>query len=255
MKHFCFLLFFIGFFSLAEEDVLDVPVSSTDTAVDIQVAVPEEQKPSQIEALPPAEEQKPSQAEAIPLAEEQKPSQIEIAEDAPLPQEELKTVESLNLEETVPKESVLAEESEEVKSLRLKIKAYTPDYKYTGEGKKDPFSKPGALKDVTTIPEERLHPVEQDSIDNIQLRAIIWGRDGVIPRALFETRNKTYTLTKNDRIGQEGALIARIETNRVWTMKPVTDPATGQVRFEPYEKTLQTSGGSSAKGTELFYER
>ena len=250
MNYFWFLLFFIGIFSLAEEDVLDVPESSTDTAVDIQVAVPsgEEQKPSQAEAV-----------EDVPSVGEQKPSQAEVMEDVPssdgLPQEELKTVESLDSEETEPKESALAKESEDVKSLRLKIKAYTPDYKYTGEGKKDPFSKPGALKDVTTLPEERLHPVEQDSIDNIKLRAIIWGRDGVIPRALFETQNKTYTLTKNDRIGQEGALIARIETNRVWTMKPVTDPTTGQVRFEPYEKTLQTSGGASAAGTELFYER
>ena len=236
MNHFCFLLFFIGFFSLAEEGVLDVPESSTDTAVDIQVTVP------------PLEEQKTSQAEVVEIT----------TEDVPSPdssKEELQTAEPVNSEKTVQEKSVLAEESEEVKSLRLKIKAYTPDYKYTGEGKKDPFSKPGALKDVTTIPEERLHPVEQDSIDNIKLRAIIWGRDGVVPRALFETQNKTYTLTKNDRIGQEGALIARIETNRVWTMKPVTDSATGQVRFEPYEKTLQTSGSSSSAGTELFYER
>lgn len=252
MNNFCFLLFFIGFFSFAEEGVLDVPESSTDTAVDIQVPLAEEQKPSQAEATEdvlPVEEKKPSQAEeAVEVTAEEAPS-------PDLPQKELKTLESVNSEKTEPKIPALAEESEEVKSLRLKIKAYTPDYKYTGEGKKDPFSKPGALKDVTTLPEERLHPVEQDSIDNIKLRAIIWGRDGVIPRALFETQNKTYTLTKNDRIGQEGALIARIETNRVWTMKPVTDPATGQVRFEPYEKTLQTSGGASAAGTELFYER
>ena len=64
---------------------------------------------------------------------------------------------------------------------------------------------------------------------------------------------KLTLLTENDRIGQEGALIARIETDRIWAMKPVTDPATGLVKFEPYEKTLNTSGAT--KGTELFYER
>lgn len=240
MKLIHFLLFFMGFFSFAEDDVLDVPESSTSAVVDIQVDVS-------------AGEQEPFQAEAQEVVPEGSAPAAEALE------EDLQTNEPSAPQEVVQEEKleqpVQEGESEEIKSLKLKIKAYTPDYKYTGEGKKDPFSKPGALKDITTLPEERLHPVEQDSIDNIRLKAIIWGRDGVVPRALFEIQNKTYTLTKNDRIGQEGALIARIETSRVWAMKPVTDPATGQVRFEPYEKTLKTSSGPSAKETELFYER
>lgn len=231
----------IGFFSFAEDDppVLDVPESSTDASVDIQVA-----SPSIEEEKLPAD---PTQTEAL-LDDNTPPTSVEDAE--PVPEEG--AVQTAEGEEV---EFVQEEESEEVKSLRLKIRAYTPDYKYTFEGKKDPFSKPGALKDIKTLPEDRLHPVEQDSIDNIRLRAIIWGRDGVIPRALFETKNKTYTLTENDRIGQEGALIARIETDRVWTMKPVTDPATGLVKFEPYEKTLNAPRKGAVKGTELFYER
>jgi len=221
----------------------------TDVAVDIQV-------PPSTEKLPPdtAEAEVLSDDNASPVktegvGETPKRTQGELGQEEDMQEGSLK-------EAGQAEEVVQGKESEQVKALRLKIKAYTPDYKYTAEDKKDPFSKPGALKDVTTLPEDRLHPVEQDSIDNIQLKAIIWGRDGVIPRALFEIQNKTYTLTENDRIGQEGALIARIETDRVWTMKPVTDPTTGLVRFEPYEKTLSSAGGGSdAKGTELFYER
>lgn len=215
--------------------MLDVPESAIDTAVDIQISTEESSDN-------PAEPGESPEEESVQTAEE-------AVED--VEQEEVVEEENIKQAETAPDE-----ESEEVKSLKLKIKAYTPDYKYTLEDKKDPFSKPGALKDLTTSPEDRLHPVEQDSIDNIQLKAIIWGRDGVIPRALFEVQNKTYTLTENDRIGQEGALIARIETDRIWAMKPVTDPASGLVRFEPYEKILSPAGaGSATKETELFYER
>ena len=230
-----FSLLFIGFFSLSEENqpVLDVPESSTDTAVDIQV-------PSATDELPPNVEG----------------AEVLLDDNPPVKLEEVKENLGQTTGEVVEQTEVVQEEgSEEVKTLRLKIKAYTPDYKYTAEDKKDPFSKPGALKDMTTLPEDRLHPVEQDSIDNIQLRAIIWGQDGVVPRALFETQNKTYTLTENDRLGQEGALIARIETDRIWAMKPVTDPATGLIRFEPYEKALSTASSGATKGTELFYER
>ena len=252
---FLFLLFSV-FFSFSEENqpVLDVPESSTDTAVDIQV-------PSSID------EPSPSTAEAEVLLDNAPPVKLEEVEGLEVKEELVQTAEEVGQEqeEDVQEEELKEVEQAEVvqegefeddvKALQLKIRAYTPDYKYTGEDKKDPFSKPGALKDVTTVLEDRLHPVEQDSIDNIQLKAIIWGRDGVIPRALFETQNKTYTLTENDRIGQEGALIARIETDRIWAMKPVTDPATGLIRFEPYEKTLSTASSGGTKGTELFYER
>ncbi|MDE0151293.1 MAG: hypothetical protein OXK80_02195 [Bdellovibrionales bacterium] len=245
------ILLFSTCFSLSEDNqpVLDVPESSTDTAVDIQVPSPTGQLP-------------PGTAEAEVLLDNAPPTKLDTVEGLEVTEGVVQTAEEAEQpkdtqEEVEQAEAVPAgEESEEVRALRLKIRAYTPDYKYTIEDKKDPFSKPGALKDITTLPEDRLHPVEQASIDNIQLRAIIWGRDGVVPRALFEVQNKTYTLTENDRLGQEGALIARIETDRIWAMKPVTDPATGLVRFEPYEKTLSTAAaGSAAKGMELFYER
>ena len=257
MKHFHFLLFVIGFFSFAQEDspLLDVPESTTDTAVDIQVvSPPAEQKPPSIsDQTPSAELEEAKELQATEVQEDPLVQEAVQAESEEIEQVEAAGAESEEVEQVEAVQQQVGE-SEEVKALKLKIKAYTPDYKYTIEDKKDPFSKPGALKDLTTVPEERLHPIEQDSIDNIKLKAIIWGRDGVIPRALFEIQNKTYTLTENDRIGQEGALIARIDMDRVWTMKPVTDPSTGLVKFEPYEKTLKTVS-TSAAGTELFYER
>lgn len=245
-RFYLFLILLLSmFFSLSEENqpVLDVPESSADTAVDIQIP-------------PPTGELPPGTAEAEVLLDNAPPAKLDTVEGLKVTEELVQKTETAEQTEDVQEEVEEVGQAEELRALRLKIRAYTPDYKYTIEDKKDPFSKPGALKDVTTLPEDRLHPVEQASIDNIQLRAIIWGRDGVVPRALFEVQNKTYTLTENDRLGQEGALIARIETDRIWAMKPVTDPATGLVRFEPYEKTLSTvAAGGAAKGMELFYER
>ena len=243
---FCLLPYlFFSFFSFSEENqpVLDVPESSEEAVVNVPTNTPPAEEAVNAQAEKPVNTQaeKPVEETAVSAQTDSPP-----AEQPPEEDEDLSAV----LEED---ENVTEDLDENVRTLKLKIKAYTPNYKYTVEDKKDPFSKPGALKDVTTLPEDRLHPVEQESIDNIQLRAIIWGRDGVVPRALFETKNRTYTLTENDRIGQEGALIARIETHRIWAMKPVTDPSTGLVSFEPYEKTLSPSG--QKQGMELFYER
>ncbi len=267
MSRFCFFLFLIfGFFSFSEEEgpSLEIPEAPSSSAVDIQV-------PEAVESAPPEEPSEQAEAEsAAPseeVLEEPPPAEEALAETDDSAEEALETDESSeealaetggSSEEALETDEPSEEQAQtlppdEDSDLKLKIKSYIPEYKYTVEDKKDPFSKPGALKDVTTLPEDRLHPVEQESIDNIQLKAILWGKDGVVPRALVETKNKTYTLTENDRIGQEGALIARIEMNRIWAMKPVTDPSTGLLSFEPYEKTL--SAKSNKQEAELFYER
>ena len=172
--------------------------------------------------------------------EEEDPSSEETAEnpDSPSPEE-------------APQEQLSQESSETL----IEIKTLSPPYIYDPLDKKDPFSKPGALKTVETDPKERIHPVEQESIENIQLRAIIWGKDGITPRALFETQDKkAYTLTQNDRLGSESALIYKIESDRVWAMKPFVDPTTGLTGFEPYEKTLRQVGSEANTGG-FFYER
>ena len=143
--------------------------------------------------------------------------------------------------------------------LRIKIKSYLTPYKYDPSGqKRDPFDPPGQIGGVIveTPEDERLHPIERDDLDNIRLKAIISGpHENVIPRALFETSGKTYTLTKNDRIGKEGALIFRIESDRVWLMKPFADPGTGVVGYEPEEKILGYGSSQQQQNKGLFYER
>ena len=164
--------------------------------------------------------------------------------------------------EEVVSEEVVSENSKDPsqkdESLRIKIKSFLIPYKYDPSGQaRDPFDPPGQLSEITFItPEdERLHPIEKDDLENIQLRAIISGQhENVIPRALFETSDKkTYTLTKNDRLGREGALIFRIEADRVWLMKPFADPGTGIVGYEPEEKILGYTP-KQKKGS-LYYER
>lgn len=137
--------------------------------------------------------------------------------------------------------------SEEIK---LKVKSFLHPYIYDPEKKKDPFQKPETLKEWEKVKiEDRFHPVENESIDAIKLRAIIWGKDNVIPRALFETSDgKSYTLTKNDRLGDEGSIIYRIDMDRILVMRPYFDPNTGLKAFEPYEKRLK-----SEKSEDNFY--
>ena len=139
--------------------------------------------------------------------------------------------------------------------ILLEIKSLVPSYKYNPSDKENPFTPPGQVgeQDLETPEKDRLHPVEEDEWDNIELKAIIWGKDEqVIPRALFQTSDKkTYTLTKNDRIGKERSLIFRIDSNKVWAMKPFIDPGTGVVGYEPHEKKLD----SEKKDGNLYYER
>ena len=139
--------------------------------------------------------------------------------------------------------------------LQLKIKSSLSPYIYDPSNKKNPFSKPKALEfeAIETDPKNRLHPVEFESLNNLKLRAIIQGGGNIVPRALFETANRqTYTLTKNDRVGMEGAVIHRIDSDRVWVMKPFIDPNTGQKGFEPiiieFSKERKSTGN-------FYYER
>ena len=139
--------------------------------------------------------------------------------------------------------------------IQLKIKSGLSPYIYDPSNKKNPFSKPKALefKAIETDPKNRLHPVEFESLNSLKLRAIIQGEGGITPRALFETADRqTYTLTKNDRLGMEGAVIHRIDSDRVWAMKPFIDPNTGQRGFEPtmieFTKERKNTG-------DFYYER
>ena len=201
------------------------------------------------------------QQKAPPLPSIEDPSEPVAAEN---PQEENTTVNSEEkappLAESQEAEPPLQEEesfSNVDGEVETKIKQYIPVYKYDPVNKKDPFSQPGGLgiKSLVTDPKERLHPVEFQNIDDLKLRAIIWSRDGIIPRALFETADtKTYTLTKNDRVGQERAVIFRIDTDRVWLMKPFIDPNTGKTGYEPVEKKL-SQVEARERQKKFFFER
>ncbi len=150
--------------------------------------------------------------------------------------------------------------SQKDQEMLLEIKSLIPVYRYSPSEKEDPFSPPGqiGMVDLETKEKDVLHPVERDNLENIQLRAIIWGQnDEVVPRALFETTDQqTYTLTKNDRLGKERALIFKIETDRVWIMKPFVDPGTGVIGYEPDQKVLGDSNQQQQqKGGNLYYEK
>ena len=128
-----------------------------------------------------------------------------------------------------------------------RIKQLIPIYTYDPLFRKDPFTQPKE-SDIPT--EAGIHPIEDENIDDLKLKAIIWSRDGVIPRALFETKSgKTYTLSKNDRL-KGGAVIYRVDTNRVWYMQPFVDPTTKQLGYKPNDIAL-----SSQQKEELWYER
>ena len=128
-----------------------------------------------------------------------------------------------------------------------RIKQLIPVYTYDPLFRKDPFSQP---KESDIPPEIGIHPIEDENVDDLKLKAIIWSRDGIIPRALFETKSgKTYTLSKNDRL-KGGSIIYRVDTNRVWYMQPFVDPTTKQLGYKPNDIAL-----SSQEGEELWYER
>ena len=167
----------------------------------------------------------------------------------PLPQdlvEEGETVDDL----ASPVENV----SDPDADLELEIKQRIKSYTYDPILRKDPFTKPGVLDTTLSVsPEETIHPVEEESIESLKLKAIIWSSDGVIPRALFETsKGRSYTLSKNDRIGSQGSIIYRIDTNRVWFMKPFIDPVSKQLGYRPNEISLEREKNVSE---ELWYER
>ncbi len=189
--------------------------------------------PSLESALPP-EGESPSPK---PVPSNLSPSSEEVATD------------TLSIEQS-PDEQV-SQESD----IEFKIKSFIPPYIYDPSRKKDPFLKPEEAKErsvsVESDPKERLHPVEFESIDDIKLRAILWSQDGVVPRVLLETSdNKTYTLTKNDRIGTEKAIIYRIDQDRIWAMRPFIDPG-GGTGYRPYEKRMSSRNEKSS----LIFER
>ena len=186
----------------------------------------ENQPQQKIAQTPP-----PQQQEGEPQAEvKQGESQAEVKQGEPQTEAQNETETTKSGEEKAP--------SDLSKDIQLKIKSYIPPYIYDPTYKKDPFSKPDQLveQELKTAEEDRLHPVEDESIDQIKLRAIMWGKDHVVPRALFETSDgKAYTLTKNDRLGEEGSIIYRIDPDRILVMQPFFDPNTGNKAFKPLD--------------------
>ena len=162
--------------------------------------------------------------------------------------------ESLSPEELSKLNEIPDEEPQVQERLRELKKKWIPTFDYDPLGRADPFTKPGKVEDVLELPqEEAIHPIENQDIGSIRLKAILWSNDeGVIPRALFEAGGKHYTLSKYDRIGNSGAIIARIDTNRVWYMVPFMDPSTKQVQYKPDTKRLLKDKSQSASGHLLF---
>lgn len=140
----------------------------------------------------------------------------------------------------------------------IRVKSLAP-YIYDPINKADPFARPtGTLAlSADSKPEDRLHPIEDESFDTLTLKAILWsnGNDGRNSKVLVEAKNQTYTFAENDRLGKERALIYRIDQDRIWTMKPYIDPNTGIEGYRPESKRLALSRDTNTNQSELIYER
>lgn len=230
-----------------------------------------QEKGSQVQALPPApgqESENPQQApqnqvQTPPSAPSQDPLQLDVKLDSnsktqeggagSLPQELAEDADSAEKADVLDSAPALPSNDPDA-DLKLQIKQRIKSYTYDPILRKDPFAKPGGLETTVDVsPEEAIHPVEEENIENLRLKAIIWSNDGVIPRALFETaKGNSYTLSKNDRIGNQGSIIYRVDTNRVWYMKPFIDPVTKQLGYKPNGISLEKEKKVSE---ELWYER
>ena len=239
-----FFLFFslsiLGSFTFAQEPVSD------STEIDFET-----QKISEVSGE--------LELEQVVATEGLEESSEEESENSSSVSNEVNEADEINFDEsleTVDEPEAIVKSNKEDQEMLLQIKSLIPKYKYnpSDQGDQDPFTPPTQLEGIATSEKDILHPVEKDSFDNIQLRAIIWARnEDAVPRALFETTDqKTYTLTKNDRLGKERALIFKIETNRVWVMKPFIDPGTGAIGYQPKEKTLDDK---KQKDGSLYYEK
>ena len=145
--------------------------------------------------------------------------------------------------------------SQEDLEIQLKIKERVSTYEYDPILREDPFAQPG-IEDIPDFLGEKIHPLEEENMDSLKLKGIIWSNDGVIPRALVEAGGQTYTVSKNDRIGKQGAVIHRIDRNVVWYMKPTRPPGTEQIRYQPERLPLDGSESSNdQKEGGLWYER
>ena len=232
----------------------------TKTPIEVPAPSPD---PVELKALDPSKEEAkktaPDQNKEEALVENPEEAPEEIPEE--IPDETGDTPEKLTEELTEEPSSISSGEPEapgspDFLSKEGAKKLFLPPYIYDSTNKKNPFAKPGILAEEELIidPGDRLHPVENESLDVIQLRAILLGKENVIPRALFETSDgRAYTLTKHDRIGDEGAIIYRIEEDRVHVMKPFFDPNTGNKAFNPDSIALKNDRSSSAKN--FWYER
>ena len=249
-KFFFYCLYFLFSFRIWSETVPSSPkMKIPDKKVEFKEDVPPKAEPSN---LIPDSVQNEAVQSFDPLPPELEEDSV-VAEEVPQVVEENLNIQPLDDSASIqPTEGEL--ESSSTTSTQTviddkvgRIKQLIPVYTYDPLFRKDPFSQPKKSEIPT---EAGIHPIEDENVDDLKLRAIIWSRDGVIPRALFETKSgKTYTLSKNDRL-KGGSIIYRVDSSRVWYMQPFVDPTTKQLGYKPNDIALSSQGGE-----ELWYER
>ena len=248
---FYFLYFLFSFKTWSETAPSSSKMEIPDKKLEFKADSPPKAEPSN---LAPETVQNEAVQAFDPLPPELAEDSIAVEEAPQAVEEDLNTEPSLESSTPIQMtEGELQSPSENPTQQRIddkvgRIKQLIPIYTYDPLFRKDPFSPP---KESVDIPSEiGIHPIEDENVDDLTLRAIIWSRDGVIPRALFETKSgKTYTLSKNDRL-KGGSIIYRVDTNRVWYMQPFVDPTTKQLGYKPNDIALSSQGGE-----DLWYER
>ena len=217
--HLACFSFFV--FSQEEENKLEVPENQ------VEFKEPSQEQTQNSDAVETSNEEQTQNSDAVESGEQ---TQEEVSDSTEVQEEDSDAVETSNEEQT---QETFDAVSQEDQALQLKIKEKISTYEYDPLLREDPFAKPGAVDEVLELG-EKIHPLEEEEVESLKLKAIIWSNDGVIPRALFETGNgQTYTVSKNDRIGSRGSVIHRIDRNVVWYMRPVRPPGSEQIRYEP----------------------
>ena len=244
--HLACFSFFV--FSQEEENKLEVPENQ------VEFKEPSQEQTQDSDAVETSNEEQAQSSDAVETSSEEQAQNSDAVETSSEEQAQSSDAVETSNEEQI--QETFDAVSQEDQALQLKIKEKISTYEYDPLLREDPFAKPGAVDEVLELG-EKIHPLEEEEVESLKLKAIIWSNDGVIPRALFETGNgQTYTVSKNDRIGSRGSVIHRIDRNVVWYMRPVRPPGSEQIRYEPERLPLdgkdpreeQTEGG-------LWYEK
>lgn len=87
----------------------------------------------------------------------------------------------------------------------LEIESYITPFRYDTEQKRDPFKNPTIISRFRAPVVGIKTPLEKYKLNELKLRGIIWNIK--LPKALFEIPNHGfYTLTRGDKIGQNGVI-------------------------------------------------